>query len=530
MLKTNIIFYLFILIYINASAQDGMLDHTFGTYGIATIDISGYYEVAGDAKVQNDGKIIIVGSTYKNNKTQGLLLRLKPNGEIDSTFADEGIRYINQIGSTELKLNSAALLPDDFIIAGGYSVEPGETFAILVKCSSDGTIDTSFGTDGIVKIFSGKYSNDAYVSDIMLQPDGKIIFCGKEKSDHTEFLEQFVIGRFLPEGIPDSSFGGEGLVYNYLTGLPSYATSITMQADGKIIAAGITGHDFALTRYLNNGVPDYDFGTMGIVTTSFDDYDYLEDIGVMHNGNIVAVGYYYDFSNNNCEYWKSKILVACYTPTGELNEDFNSDGITTFAINHCNDEAYSLLIQPDDKILIGGATGNLSALESFNYSVLRLNPDGSKDNSFADDGYLETDMYLPNEYYAYPQSLEFQPDGKAVLAGYTNDWDHSKTFFSAIRISTGVDSVDLIEQDSIAPPDNRSGIWSSNKTLFIYNTTTAPIEVKLFSISGAHIYTFVAPSGISEYNMYDLSKGIYVVNANSVFLKPVKIFIGQSNY
>lgn len=530
MLKTTVIFYLFILVYINASAQDGILDHTFGEYGIATIDISGYYEVAGDAKVQDDGKIIIAGSTYKNNKTQGLLLKLKSNGEIDSTFADEGIRYITAIGSTELVLNSVELLSDNFIIAGGYSVEAGGTFAILVKCNSDGTIDTSFGTDGIVKIFSGKYSNDAYVSDIMIQPDGKIIFCGKEKSDQTEFLEQFVIGRYLPEGTPDSSFGGEGLVYNYLTGLPSYATSIALQADGKIIAAGTTGHDFAVTRYLNNGVPDYDFGTMGIVTTSFDDYDYLEDIGIMHNGNIVAVGYYYDFSNNNCEYWKSKILVACYTPTGELNYDFNSDGITTFAVNHCNDEAYSLLIQPDDKILIGGATGNLSALESFNYSVLRLNSDGSKDNSFADDGYLETDMYEPNEYYSYPQSLEFQPDGKAVLAGYTNDWDHSKTFFSAIRISTGVDSVDLIEPDAIQPPDNRSGIWYSNNTLFINNTTIADIQVKLFSISGAHIYTFVAAPGISEYSMYDLSKGIYLATTNSAVIRPVKIFIGHSNY
>jgi hypothetical protein len=214
-----------------------------------------------------------------------------------------------------------------------------------------------------------------------------------------------------------------------------------------------------------------------------------------------------------CEYGKTRIVVVCYNTDGSLNLDFTGDGMTIFNFDACNDESYTLLVQPDDNIIIGGGSGNSSILESFDYIFIRISPEGTRDPLFGTNGLLESDMYETYEFYSYPKALCFQPSGKAIMAGFTNDWDIGHTFFSTMRIVTGVDPDELEQMNwnNQSEIDSTTTIWYYGNELNINNTSHEPMEMSLFAITGTLLYAFQAEEGYSQFSLKDLPKGMYFV-------------------
>ncbi len=201
------------------------------------------------------------------------------------------------------------LLPfsDGKIVAAGYSGSGSNSDFALVRYNTDGSLDTSFGSGGTV-------TQDIAANDlahaITIQKDQKIVVAGYSGSGVSR---DFALIRCNTDGSLDASFGSGGIVTTDIGGgAADHGYAIALQSDGKIVVGGYSynglDNDFALVRYNTDGSPDASFGSDGIVTTDFglaDNEGYA--LAIQPEGMIVAAGYYYNGSNKD-------FALACYWP------------------------------------------------------------------------------------------------------------------------------------------------------------------------------------------------------------------------
>lgn len=220
-------------------------------------------------------------------------------------------------------------------------------------------------------------------------------------------------------GFLDSSFGNAGLVRTPVLNGGSEAREIVCLADGKILLAGFaiampgeTKADFAVTRHTANGALDSTFGFDGQVVFDFMDGedDKANAILVQPDQQIILVGTtYYDGNLGS----RSAISVLRLQSNGlALDETFADSGRIVLDFSPyilCNQAA----IQPDGKILLVGASIDNSG--EARMLVVRLNPDGSLDNSFSQNGWTTIDF--PGVLTATARNIHLQPDGKILVAG-----------------------------------------------------------------------------------------------------------------
>jgi uncharacterized delta-60 repeat protein len=216
---------------------NGDLDLKFDGDGIRVIDLGGYDHLEGLA-LQPDGKMILAGVT---SGPDILVARIRPRGALDPTFGG-GDGYVTlDLGGSEFA-NDVAVQPDGKIVVVGSS---GRGLTVI-RFLSDGTFDGDFGSSGIVIVpISGEYPKARAVD---VQPDGKIVTVGDVSE--TELL----LVRFLDDGTRDTTFGTNGIVRTDLGDIYEIANAMAIQPDGAIVVAGDRGpgtdDDFLTCRYL----------------------------------------------------------------------------------------------------------------------------------------------------------------------------------------------------------------------------------------------------------------------------------------
>jgi len=359
-----------------ALAAGGDLDPSFGISGKVMTDFNNSTDIADAVAVQADGKYVVVGLTYTNND---------------------------------------------------YS---GEDFAIA-RYNADGTLDTTFGVQGKVKTdFPGLA---AVASSVVIQPDGKIVVAGGAFPLFT-FLGNFEIVRYNADGSLDASFGSGGIVTTHFPGgQGSYAFAVSLQPDGKIVAAGThfvnfssdasSNTDFALARYNASGTPDTSFGNNGLVTTDFNHFnDDVFSILVQPDGRLVAVGSattqmtFSDFAA--ARYLSNGSLDPSFGNAGKVRTDFGSGGF---------DQARSATLQPDGKIVAAGTMISPNGLTQ-RFALVRYNPNGARDGTFSGDGRQTIDF---GSCCQSATKVLLQADGKIVAVGYANTESSDSDFLLA---------------------------------------------------------------------------------------------------
>ncbi len=195
----------------------------------------------------------------------------------DPSFGRGG-KITTEIGSSSGAAD-IALQPDGKIIAAGSS----DDRIALARYKPDGSLDPGFGGGWVTTEIGSRSAAQA----VALQPDGKIIAAGS--SDGT-----FALARYTPDSALDSSFGSGGTVTTPFERGSAYAYALALAPDGRIVAAGVAGSEFALARYNADGSLDTSFGDGGKVTTGFDPADVTDDrvaeIVLQPDGKIVAAG------------------------------------------------------------------------------------------------------------------------------------------------------------------------------------------------------------------------------------------------
>ncbi len=240
-----------------------------------------------------------------------------------------------------------------------------------------GGLDPTFGGDGKV---TTNFGSGEEVHDATIQADGKIVVAGCASS-------ALAVARYATDGALDPSFGGDGRVTTDLTRRGGdCAPGVAVQADGKIVAAGHSGFGgpngrFALVRYLPDGTLDSTFGGDGLVTTDFTPYaDAASSIVIQADGRIVAAGLSGVFGTN------TMFATARYNPDGTLDSTFSGDGRITTDFTPGDDGANAVAVQSDGKIVVAGGAGTEGQSPDTGFALARYNPDGTLDSEFGEGG------------------------------------------------------------------------------------------------------------------------------------------------
>jgi uncharacterized delta-60 repeat protein len=417
-----------------AQAAAGDLDPTFGTGGMVTTDINRSTDIANAVAIQADGKLVVVGQTYKNNdfSTEDFVVtRYNADGTLDNTFGVRG-RVRTDFPGLAAVPSAVVIQPDGKIVVAGGAF-PLFTFAgnfEIVRYNSNGSLDTSFGNGGIV---TTTFPEGSYASDVALQADGKIIAAGTvfvdfiigEPSD-----TDFALARYNSDGSLDPTFGNGGTVSTDFFGNEDDAFSVLIQPDGKIVAVGsannpATFYDFAAVRYLSNGTIDPSFGVAGKVSTDFGDqnFDRARSAALQSDGKIVAAGF--AISQNG---GVQNFAVARYTSTGILDTTFSRDGKTQIDFGDCCQSANKVLVQSDGKIITVGYANTEDSDSDF--LLARLNARGSLDNTFGVGGEVRTSF---GDLNGGANGAALQSDGKIVAVGFQATFSNQFSNFALAR-------------------------------------------------------------------------------------------------
>jgi uncharacterized delta-60 repeat protein len=373
---------------------NGSLDKSFSGDGKQTTDFGGDNDEAAGVALQADGKIIAVGFTQNFGAPGNFALaRYNPNGTLDTRFSGDG-RQTTDFGGSD-GAGGVALQPDGKIIAVGFGGAGGD-FA-LARYNPNGSLDTSFSGDG-------RQTTDFGGSDqahgVALQADGKVVAVGGDGND-------FAFARYNPNGSLDPSFSGDGRQTTGFGGSDDRASGVALQADGKIVAVGGDGNDFALARYNPNGSLDTSFSGDGKQTTNlgFGAGDAAATLR-QPDGKIVAVG---NAGND--------FALARYKANGSLDKSFSGDGRQTTNFGGLGDVATGVALQGDGKIVAVGSGG-----PGEDFALARYNANGSLDTTFSGDGKQTTD-FGGGRFPDIALGAALQANGKIVaVGGGAGDW------------------------------------------------------------------------------------------------------------
>ena len=404
-----------------ALAQAGQLDSTFGTGGVFTTNFAQTDSTMATAvAIQSDGKIVVGGSTPGG----AALARLNANGTLDSSFGSGGI-VNNSFGNILGVVFGVAIQPDGKIVAAAAGFAGGS----VGRFNSDGSVDSSFGTGGFA-VSKSLDSGPGILSALALQADGKILVTGAG-----------LIGRYTTDGQLDASFGSSGIAA--LTS--PIATAMALQSDGKILVTtgiGAPSELFgspnlpgtqpgAIARYNTNGSLDKSFGISGQAACVAS----ATAIAIQSNGKIVVAGAVpaalmtlasggLTIADNQTGFG-----LVRYNANGSVDTTFNPGNgagtgggvITGFGNSFPAGGAFALAIQPNGEIVVAGQAGvGANGGLSFASSSFVL-------ARYTTTGHLDTTFgsngtvitTLNPGPISFVSALVLQSDGKIIAAGNT---------------------------------------------------------------------------------------------------------------
>ncbi len=360
--------------------SDGSLDTNYQTTGKVTTPIRNSTDEAYSIALQPDGKSVVAGSSRNSANLDFALARYDAFGKLDPSFGSGG-RVITPIGSGDDIARQVIVRGDGKLIAVGRSRVGSNWNIAIAQYTSGGTLDTSFGTGGIVTTDLGSSEDDAF--DVVLDANQRIVVVGQRLGSGLDI----VIARYLPAGLLDISFGTAGIANFSLGSSTEVPAGVLLQSDGKIVVGGFTnlsgGFDFLVARFLTGGTLDTSFDVDGWATIDFGSTnDYVQSIALNHVGGIVAAGTRESVSGLD-------FAIAQLTSNGALDTSFGTGGKTTTDFLGGTDVIRRVRVADDAKLVVAGYS-NDPAKANFDFAIARYTATGQLDATFEGDGKTRT--------------------------------------------------------------------------------------------------------------------------------------------
>lgn len=368
------------------------------------------------------------------------------------------------------------------------------TFCLIFPVfAAPGDLDTTFGlsASGVNFTDIGVQTGDMAFA-VAVQDDGKIVVAGKSDTD-------IALTRYTDAGLLDISFSGDGKQTIPIGGIADVANAIAIQGDGKILLVGSTSDglkdDFLLVRLTDTGALDTLFNGTGIVTTTLSTgNDVANAIALQEDGKIVVAGAA-----------GAEFGVARYDTSGNLDVGFGGGvGFVTTSFYNSGDAVYALAIQTDGMIVAAGSANN-----GFDddFALARYNSTGALDTTFGGgDGKINTNFAPTSNDFAY--GIDLQPDGKIVAAGIS---DTTNEDFAVARYTS---SGNL---DSTFSVDGRqvTAITANNDqahAVMVQPTGKIVVAGMSFTMGTANDFTVVRYTALGELDTTFGSTGIVVTD------------------
>jgi uncharacterized delta-60 repeat protein len=458
----------------------GGFDTTFDTDGKLFFTFPyGAGDYVYTSEIQSDGKILVGGTSFFNFKDFYSVARYNANGSIDTTFGTNGLVLIDN--SNYGSVNDIAIDANGKIIVAG-----GNTYAVVLRLNSNGTLDTTFGTNGFAN-FTTSFSS---ANDIKVLSNGKILIAGNEAyTIGTTFSGNFMLVRLNSNGTLDTTFGTNGISNLGSTVADQESLfKIEVQPDGKIVAAGTINNgsdlDIVIYRYNSNGTFDTTFNGNGSTTFASSGYDRPYGLAIQNDGKILVSG---DLNDT--------VKMARFTSSGSIDTSFDSDGIVDVSTNDITYSS-SLKLTSDQKIILTGSLAQ-SNIDS-DFSTLKFNSNGTLDTTFANSGKLTTDFFSD---YDDATSTLITSDNKLIVCGSVYSANNNSFDFGLAKyyIDSNL-SLDTFTEKSTA--------FYPNPATDILHVQDNVKSVKLFSILGKQIEVSNENNSI---NVSNLDKGVYLI-------------------
>jgi uncharacterized delta-60 repeat protein len=376
----------------------GTLDPSFG--GDTVISPIGLGDDYGTSvAIDSSGRIVVAGHTYNGrNYDDFALTRYTPTGKLDDTFGMGG-KVISQIGAGDDYGRSVVIDTSDRIIVAGYTNNGSNNDFALVRYTSTGTLDDTFGTGG--KVTSQIGAGNDYGNSVVIDASDRIIVAGTASNGSNT---DFAIARYTSTGEMDISFGKGGVVISPIGAGDDYATSVVIDSIGRIVVAGyadsnLGNRNFALARYTSIGELDSRFGTGGFVITPT-----ISGIGnsvaIDSSGRIVVVGYSFSsFSSRSTD-----VALVRYSNIGELDPSFGTGGIVISPIINGGGIGTDLAIDANDRIVVVGYSADGS---NNGFTVARYNG-GPNNFTFKADTFTRNATTQAVENFYVDQATQLQ--------------------------------------------------------------------------------------------------------------------------
>lgn len=327
---------------------DGTLDPDFGNGGqVITgigVDPVMILDAAMAVALQPDGKIVVAGSSFENGSGDRFVVaRYDTTGVLDPSFGTGGIQMNALLNGG--RFGSVAIRDDGYIVACGVLNEaPSNEMFIAARYTPSGLPDTSFDGDGFALI--DITPDDDAASDIELEPGGSILitgYCGLGTDMNIALV------RLAADGSLDPSLAGDGIVIEQLSTDQDAAYSVVRQpGDGKILVSGVTTFlpmvFMVVARYNTDGSLDNTFAGDGIYQSPHPGLNFPGNMVLAPDGRIVIGGT-----------WATNFLVAIVNPDGTADTNFGSDGVVTTSFGQ-NGYGNDLALDADGKAVLVGSS------------------------------------------------------------------------------------------------------------------------------------------------------------------------------
>lgn len=340
---------------------DGSTETDWGTNGYTYIDVGEDVRMYCILRA-GDGSYYAAGEYYDGSwpvDPDGILVHLLSDGTPDPAFGTAGVVIREEIG---IIFGIAPWGGDRLLFVGGSGLN--DSHAWMMRCHTDGSLDTTFGTGGIV----GDSALSINLWDVDVMDDGSIVGAGMWDQGIGVSQSMFVLVDSL--GVPVPTFGINGTLAGDPIASGGKATGV-VAAGTSFYAAGVTTvssttMDGYLAKVRNDGTLDPGFNGGAAVLIDRDTLDNIESLIEDTSGRILVCG----TAGPSVDVCSP--TVARYLPSGEVDTTFGTDGMTAVAVPGGFTTAMELLLAPDDKLLAAGYAGNTPLGIAF-----RLEGDGS---------------------------------------------------------------------------------------------------------------------------------------------------------
>lgn len=458
----------------------GVLDSTFDGDGLQTTGLNNQlpFSAAQATTVDSLGRIVVAGFMINTENSDFAVTRYLSNGTLDTSFGTNGFVLID-FGGTQDYANSVAIDSQNRVVVAGYT-QNGATFEFAVaRLTTAGQPDVTFDGDGKNVISVGPSNDYAYGVDV--DSNDRVILAG---SSFTGLVNNFAVVCLTTTGGLDNSFDGDGTrVFAFGSG-DEYARGVAVDSLNRIVVAGYAfngvNNDFAVARLLGTGAFDSSFDGDGLQTIDFGGTDdFGRGVAIDSLNRAVVVG-------DNGTVAGSVMTVARLTTAGALDSTFDGDGRQVVDVAGTFDNAAGVAIDSANRVIIGGDT--LIGTKT-DFAVSRLTAAGALDSTFDSDG-KQTQFFGTNNVIAGGVAVDQY--GRPIVAG-TYAPDGINTFATVRWTSpTQVTSVDV---------DNNSGQRSMVRSLkvnFDNPVTFVGAPVNAFQLVNNNTMTAVTLNAVAD--------------------------------